>query len=173
MRKFLTMILTLSTILMVACTPSDDSSTSSSYSVPRYTITFSSSPGWPVAPMTYNEGEEAYPPTEPTASPYIFDGWYYDSALTREVDWPIVVVGSLTLYSKWVYSRDYFFSARDATKNSSQFEYDYHLDVTSQLGPKLGPISTLDGNVKFHEFAQPSYVVTETRSGFYVGDGTV
>ncbi len=47
------------------------------------------------------EGETVQRPTDPTATGWRFDGWFSDTALTREYDFTTPVTADLTLYAKW------------------------------------------------------------------------
>ena len=52
---------------------------------------------------TYKNGDTFYPysVTIPTRSGYLFNGWYFDSALTEPIPETLEVTSDLTLYAKW------------------------------------------------------------------------
>ena len=58
--------------------------------------------GSQIAYQTVKEGEKAERPEDPTASGYIFKGWYSDAKCTKAYDFDTEVTGDLTLYAKWV-----------------------------------------------------------------------
>ncbi len=174
MRKVFASILAMSAILLSACgTTPTSSNTSSQSEVTQYTVSFNSNGGSSVSSVIYDEGENASAPADPTKTNFIFDGWYYDSALTNKVTWPFEVSSSMTLYAKWMELRAYFLQARDATVNSNQFEYDFNLNVTTLVSAIDGPSANIEGNIKYNEASTPSYLATETRTGLLIGDGTV
>ncbi len=172
--KVLMAILTMSAIVLSACgTTPGSSDPSSQSSIAQYTITFNANGGSSVSSVVYDDGTQAAKPTDPTKANYIFDGWYYDSALTNKVTWPFEVTESVTLYAKWTELRAYFLTARDATVNSNQFEYDFNLNVATIVSSIEGPSATIDGNIQYNESSTPSYLATEYRSGLLIGDGKV
>jgi uncharacterized repeat protein (TIGR02543 family) len=70
----------------------------------QYTITFDSTGGTTVSPITSQPNTAVYPPNDPARTGYTFGGWYYDnSTFANPAQWPIIM-GSVgfTLYAKWV-----------------------------------------------------------------------
>ena len=67
-----------------------------------HTVTFNTNGGDYVAPLTVNDGE--YIRQFPTCyrRGYTFDGWYYDSKLTRRAQDTVPVNSDITLYAKWI-----------------------------------------------------------------------
>ena len=71
---------------------------------PTYTVTFDANGhGTAPAPQTVLSGNTATKPADPTASGWVFGGWYKDSACTetQKYDFNTPVTANLTLYAKW------------------------------------------------------------------------
>lgn len=69
----------------------------------RYTVTFDTNGhGNAPAPQTVTSGRTASRPVTPSATGYIFGGWYTDRSLTQAYNFSTPVVGNLTLYAKWI-----------------------------------------------------------------------
>ena len=70
--------------------------------VQTYTVTFETSGGSAVAPVTVDTGSTATKPAAPTKSGYTFGGWYKDSTLQTPWDFANdTVTAATTLYAKW------------------------------------------------------------------------
>ncbi|NLZ61530.1 MAG: hypothetical protein GX904_01895, partial [Acholeplasmataceae bacterium] len=67
----------------------------------RYTISFESNGGSPVASITQNIGTTVTKPTDPTKEGYSFDGWYSDESLTTAYTLTTMPAENITLYAKW------------------------------------------------------------------------
>ena len=70
--------------------------------VRTYTVTFETSGGSAVAPVTVDAGSTVTKPADPTKSGYTFGGWYKDSTLQTPWDFANgTVTADTTLYAKW------------------------------------------------------------------------
>lgn len=70
--------------------------------VRTYTVTFETSGGSAVAPVTVDAGSTATKPADPTKSGHNFGGWYKDSTLQTPWDFANgTVTADTTLYAKW------------------------------------------------------------------------
>lgn len=70
--------------------------------VQTYTVTFETSGGSAVGPVTVDAGSTATKPADPTKSGYTFGGWYKDSTLQTPWDFANdTVTADTTLYAKW------------------------------------------------------------------------
>lgn len=70
--------------------------------VRTYTVTFETSGGSAVAPVTVDAGSTVTKPADPTKSGYTFGGWYKDSTLQTPWDFANdTVTEDTTLYAKW------------------------------------------------------------------------
>ena len=70
--------------------------------VQTYTVTFETSGGSAVAPVTVDAGSTVTKPADPTKSGYTFGGWYKDSTLQTPWDFANdTVTEDMTLYAKW------------------------------------------------------------------------
>ena len=70
--------------------------------VQTYTVTFETSGGSAVAPVTVDAGSTVTKPADPTKSGYTFGGWYKDSTLQTPWDFANgTVTADTTLYAKW------------------------------------------------------------------------
>ncbi|MBO6298538.1 MAG: InlB B-repeat-containing protein [Lachnospiraceae bacterium] len=67
-----------------------------------YTVTFNKNGhGEDIAAATVKEGKTVAKPTAPTATGWVFGGWYTDADCTTEYDFTKAVTGDLELYAKW------------------------------------------------------------------------
>lgn len=70
--------------------------------VRTYTVTFETSGGRAVDPVTVDAGSTVTKPADPTKSGYTFGGWYKDSTLQTPWDFANgTVTADTTLYAKW------------------------------------------------------------------------
>ena len=70
--------------------------------VRTYTVTFETSGGSAVDPVTVDTGSTVTKPADPTKSGYTFGGWYKDSTLQTPLDFANdTVTADTTLYAKW------------------------------------------------------------------------
>ena len=70
--------------------------------VQTYTVTFETSGGSAVDPVTVDAGSTVTKPADPTKSGYTFGGWYKDSTLQTPWDFANdTVTADTTLYAKW------------------------------------------------------------------------
>ena len=69
--------------------------------VQTYTVTFETSGGSAVDPVTVDAGSTVTKPADPARSGYAFDGWYTENTYENPYDFHAAVTGSLTLYAKW------------------------------------------------------------------------
>lgn len=67
-----------------------------------YVVSFDSNGGSSVVSQTINEGEYAIEPTNPTATNYVFNGWYTESSLTNLYDFNTQINNNITLYAGWI-----------------------------------------------------------------------
>ncbi len=73
------------------------------WEINKYSVTFISNGGSPVAPQTVEYNSTVSEPQEPTLEGYTFVGWYTDEGLTEEYNFATPVVDDVTLYAKWVH----------------------------------------------------------------------
>ena len=88
--------------------------------VQTYTVTFETSGGRAVDPVTVDAGSTVTKPADPTKSGYAFDGWYTENTYENPYDFHAAVTGSLTLYAKWnaiVYSDPTYAVSAPAAEN--------------------------------------------------------
>ena len=71
-------------------------------SAQTYTVTFDAN-GHGTAPstQTVESGQKVTEPTAPTATGYIFGGWYKESECENEFDFNTAITADITLYAKW------------------------------------------------------------------------
>ena len=71
-------------------------------SVTTYTVTFDAN-GHGTAPtaQTVESGKTATKPADPTATGWIFGGWYQDKTCNVAFDFSTPITGAITLYAKW------------------------------------------------------------------------
>ncbi|MBQ4310905.1 MAG: InlB B-repeat-containing protein [Oscillospiraceae bacterium] len=67
-----------------------------------HTVTFNTNGGDYIAPLTVNDGDYIRQFPSCYRNGYKFDGWYYDSALTRRAQDTIAIREDTVLYAKWV-----------------------------------------------------------------------
>jgi uncharacterized repeat protein (TIGR02543 family) len=69
---------------------------------PTYTLTFAAD-GHGTAPASQAvvQGSAPTRPADPTASGYVFEGWYADAALTTPADFSAPLTASTTFFAKW------------------------------------------------------------------------
>ena len=72
-----------------------------------YTVSFNmNGQGSAIAAETVNEGAKVSEPTAPTASGYLFRGWFTDAACTTAYDFNASVNADLELFAKWLKIKD-------------------------------------------------------------------
>lgn len=64
------------------------------------TATFSDGHGGNIT-QTLVPGGLVTPPADPTATGFVFNGWYGDAALTTQVDFSVPITASTTFYASW------------------------------------------------------------------------
>ena len=69
--------------------------------VQTYTVTFETSGGSAVDPVTIDAGSTVSKPADPMKSGHNFGGWYTENTYENPYDFHAAVTGSLTLYAKW------------------------------------------------------------------------
>lgn len=67
----------------------------------RYTITFESNGGTPVASITEDYGTSIDEPIKPTKPGYRFVAWSSDAGGTNKVTWPLTLTKNETFYANW------------------------------------------------------------------------
>ncbi len=65
------------------------------------TVAFTANGGGTVSNWTGNHGASVSAAPAVSRGGYNFGGWYYDTGLTRQVSFPLIVTGDMTLYAKW------------------------------------------------------------------------
>jgi uncharacterized repeat protein (TIGR02543 family) len=68
----------------------------------QYTIAFNSGGGSQVSPITAVEGMNINPPSEPTKSGNVFQGWYTAASGGDLITWPHLLTGNMTMYAQWM-----------------------------------------------------------------------
>lgn len=77
----------------------------------QYTVTYNmNGHGSQIGAGTVEEGGKLTAPTAPTASGYVFIGWYTDAGGTNAYDFTSKVDSNLTLYAKWAKSHTVSFN---------------------------------------------------------------
>ena len=66
-----------------------------------YTVTFDTTGGSVIDPITVEDGTKVTKPTDPTKEKYIFDGWYEDSTYTTPFDFEEAITRNRLVYAKW------------------------------------------------------------------------
>lgn len=163
---FLTILLAL---ILVACNNKDNNPPA----VKQYNVTFNVDGGSSVSSIVREENKTIG--TLPTTSKrgHIFEGWFLDSTATVAATGSELVTENITLYAKWTENRVYFLEARDKTVNSSQFEYDFDLSVTTKYSAINGPSGLMSGTVQYNGNHEHSYYKSQTNSGALLFDGQV
>lgn len=68
----------------------------------KYTVTFETNGGSPVASQTLAPGADIVVPNDPVKEYFTFDGWYGDQALTSEYRFGKMPSADITLYAGWI-----------------------------------------------------------------------
>ena len=84
---------------------------------------------------------------------YVFTGWYWDSACTQEVSFPVVINKNLTFYAKWEQQLQYSISNGEAT-------------ITKFLGYKITDNVTVT-DIEIPSFIDSYKVVGIAKEAFY------
>ncbi len=71
------------------------------WEIKTYTVSFAGNGGSSTPSQTVEHGKTAQEPDDPVKAGSSFDGWFTDTALTKEYDFSTPVTGDLTLYAKW------------------------------------------------------------------------
>ena len=67
-----------------------------------YTVTFNmNGHGTQITAQTVESGSKAIKPADPTASGYIFGGWYADATFSTKFDFNTAITANTTVYAKW------------------------------------------------------------------------
>ncbi len=72
------------------------------YDVATCVVTFETNGGSTLEPVTVIYGAKLSLPENPAKDKYLFDGWYFDAALSQAYDASTPVTSSFTLYAKWL-----------------------------------------------------------------------
>ena len=90
-------------------------------SVLTYTVTFVSNGGSAVDPQIVAANGFAVPPTAPTRTGFIFDGWFSDSELSSSYNFQTTpVTANITLYAKWLTGYTVTFNSNGGSAVSPQ-----------------------------------------------------
>ena len=105
--------------------PSEYSGSDCPCSSSTYTVTFNMQEhGEAIATQKVTSGEKATEPPAPTATGYIFGGWYTEAECTNKYNFSTAVTKNITLYAKWTedYStkKFYYFDERVTGWNPTQ-----------------------------------------------------
>lgn len=132
---------------------------------PTYLVTFDTN-GHGTAPATQTvlSGNTAIKPTDPSASGWIFGGWYQEAACTTAFNFATPINNSLTLYAKWTKQSEGSSSSSWSGSSSSPLTYLVTFDVTAD-GTSLISQKVLSGD----RVSQPSVPTLEKRTfeGWY------
>ena len=72
------------------------------WTINQYTVSFDSSGGTDVAPVTQDYATTVAEPTAPNKSGHTFSGWYLDPELMLPVSWPYTIgADDVTFYAAW------------------------------------------------------------------------
>jgi uncharacterized repeat protein (TIGR02543 family) len=71
------------------------------------TISFETSGGSAIYPITQTIGSALSAPTDPTKTGYLFDDWYSDEELTTLYNFTVMPDADLTVYAKWAVDPEY------------------------------------------------------------------
>lgn len=91
----------------------------------QYTVTFDSTGGTTIDPVTVDYGTSIDAPSKPTKDGYSFSGWSYDNAGANKVCWPLEVTDDITLYGNWNETADIkgFLKTLISAKGLSPMDY--------------------------------------------------
>lgn len=159
----------LSTLLLIGCSPTVISSSSSELT--KYTVTFANTT---LSNAEVAEGGSLAKPSDPNKDGYLFVGWYLDSACNKEASFPLVVTADITLYASYYSYEEAFKKARENTigEGVDGYEYDYTLDVSVTYAG-AGLTGKTAGNSKYNaKNSDVSYYDEHTNSGALFYDGS-
>ena len=108
----------------------------------EYTVTFNAN-GHGTAPdtQTVESGQKATEPTAPTATGYIFGGWYKESECTNKFDFNTSITADITLYAKWTpitYTVSFDNNGGTGTMASQTFTYNQAQTLTANTFTRTG-----------------------------------
>lgn len=98
--------------------PAQDLELIAQWEINQYTLSFDSTGGSAVEPITQDYGTAVTSPTNPSRSGHRFVGWYLDQALTAVFDFDAFIVEDMVLYAKW----NRISSDDGSSKSSTQLE---------------------------------------------------
>ncbi|MBE7043603.1 MAG: hypothetical protein E7399_08990, partial [Ruminococcaceae bacterium] len=81
--------------------PTNPGSQSSGATTKKFTVKFQSNGGSEVKNQIVAKGNQVTEPQMPVKEGFVFDGWYFDSLLTKKYDFNSQVTADMTLYAKW------------------------------------------------------------------------
>ena len=86
----------------IAALKRNSSSSSGGGTAAYYIVSFNTNSGNVIASQKIKSGQKVTEPNTPVKDGFVFDGWYTDKRLTMPYDFNNEVLGSFTLYAKWV-----------------------------------------------------------------------
>jgi len=98
--------------------PAQDLELIAQWEINQYTLSFDSTGGSAVEPITQDYGTAVTSPTNPSRSGHRFAGWYLDQALTAVFNFDAFIVEDMVLYAKW----NRISSDDGSSKSSTQLE---------------------------------------------------
>ncbi|WP_035773631.1 InlB B-repeat-containing protein, partial [Butyrivibrio sp. VCD2006] len=120
---------------------------------------------------SYNEFRPAITPTG-----YVFEGWYVDSACTKEFTFKKMPEGGITVYAKWrqIQYRVFLHPMVEATDTTLDWGEGQEMNFRVSYG---GKVSTPTGRRAGYEFAgwyrDPEYKLSFNKDAFVLNDITV
>src|SRR5690606_3727234 len=77
------------------------------WTINQYTITFDSSGGTDIVPITQDYNSNVDKPNDPTLIGYTFNGWFIDEDLIEPYNFDKMPASDITVYAKWTRSITY------------------------------------------------------------------
>ena len=121
-----------------------------------YTVTFDAN-GHGTAPsaQSVEDGKTATKPTDPTASGWIFRGWYREAACTNAFDFSTPITGAITLYAKWT---------KNGGSGGGGYTY-YTIKATAGVNGAISP----SGSVSVRSGKDQTFTITPDK-GYAISD---
>ena len=170
------------TPLTLPFSPSADTTIYAKWTRMTYQIAFRTNGGTPIDMQVLSTLEDA---PIPTRKGYIFDGWYFDMALSSQVSFPLELYDDTIIYAKWIRAKyelsfdtnggtpigtkniSALVDAPTTTKEGYTLE-GWYFDI--ELSSKVSfPLELYDNTTLYAKWVKTKYTVTfDTNGGSYI-----